>query len=86
MGVCSPSGPLPAVLHAPTALGGARGDVCVAALSSGKALHCGFSDFSTGASPKTPSEHTPFLHMETVALSCRKWIHREIRPEPVLDY
>lgn len=36
MGVCSPSGPLPAVLHAPTALGGARGDVWVAALSSGR--------------------------------------------------
>lgn len=56
MGVCSPSGPHPAVLHAPTALGGARGDVCVAALSGGTVkLYAVVSS----ASKQTPPHPTP---------------------------
>lgn len=78
MGVCSPSGPLPAVLHAPTALGGARGDVCVCCCLvrwHDKALHCGFVNFSTA--PKTPNERNPFLTLETVVLSCYVWNHQK---------
>ena len=69
MGVCSPSCPLPAVLHAPTALGGARGDVCVAALSGGTVTLYTVVSETFPWTPKPPGyEGTPFLTLETVLM------------------
>lgn len=69
MGVCSQSGPLPAVLHAPTALGGARGDVCVAALSGGTVKLCKVVLSTFPQPPKTPTEQNPIATLETEDLS-----------------
>lgn len=77
MGVCSQSSSLPAVLHAPTALGGARGDVCVAALSGGMVKLCSVG-LSTFPQPPTPQmRETQLLTLETEVLSSYMWLHQK---------
>lgn len=78
MGVCSQSGPLPAVLHAPTALGGARGDVCVAALSGGTVMLCSVVLSTFPQPPKPRMRETQLLTLEnrgTLKLHHRKRFH-----------